>query len=128
VVEGADYDWVKPFLTEFVSAGLPSAEISSARFLDLMKPDKGRDYKTCFGTHFSISIGADGTVWECLNRRGIGPSWGNIFAEPLRVIWERRTDRRTCFDGCRMLCRNHEPLNKPLWAVLADPPENVEFA
>jgi hypothetical protein len=125
IMEGENYSWVAEAITMLRLFGNnPKVKWSQDKFADLLHKRGERTYKKCFSTAFTVSIGADGTVWECLNRRGITP-WGNIFEKDLEDILGTKEPRED-FTGCRILCRNHG-LNKTLWKVFGTPPEHGTF-
>jgi hypothetical protein len=122
IVPGDDYKWVEDFI-----AGLPiqayenpKIKISWYKFRDLASDNFGKNYTQCLATRFTACIGADGHLWECVNRRKIS-DLGDLRKERLRDCWNRfaQTPPRTCFDGCRELCRNHE-LNKTLNEIFVE--------
>ena len=127
IVPGADdYGWVPDAIEALKKA--ESAQVTWARykFEDLLEPIPGeRHYKTCYSTDFTASIGPNGDMYQCLNRRGVTVI-GNLLTESLEEIWARKAHTWTDFDGCRLLCRNHE-MNKTLDYLLGAEPRHASF-
>lgn len=122
-----DYSWVERAveILENVTATNPKVKATGYKFYDLLKADKGRDYKCCYSTDFTTAIGPDGECYECVNRRNI-TSLGNILEEGIEKIWARKNHVRTDMTGCRILCRNHQ-MNKTLWEKLGPSPLHENF-
>lgn len=125
-----DYSWVPQalrLLQEHPRMN-PQVKFAEYKFLDLMKPDFGRTYSKCFSTDFTCSVGPNGDMYECLNRRGYPDSiLGNLLVEDLEAIWRRKSRCRSDLSSCRILCRNHE-LNKTLYNHVFGPePEHANF-
>lgn len=124
-----DYKWVPDameLLREFYSDH-PQVRWAEYKFLDLLKPDTGRCYSECLSTDFTTIVGPNGDMYECLNRRGFPDSvLGNILTESITAIWDRKNHRRNSFEGCRLLCRNHE-MNKELFQILGPAPNHEAF-
>ena len=125
IVEGADYSWVQKAIDFFERFKHPQVKWARYKFLDLLKPDRGRSYKTCYSTDFTASIGPNGDMYQCLNRRGITVI-GNLLKEKLEDIWERKAHKWCDFAQCRDLCRNHEA-NKELNYLLGPAPQHASF-
>lgn len=123
-----DYGWIPQAMECFKEyENNPKVKWASYKFRDLMKPNGGRDYGSCYSTDFVAAIGPNGDVWECINRRGFSDSvLGNILSEDLADIWARKSHRRDDFAGCRVLCRNHE-MNKELFQILGPAPNHEAF-
>lgn len=103
----------------------PRVTFAEYKFLDLLKPDFGRSYNTCFSTDFVAVVGPNGDMYECVQRRG-RDVLGNLLREDLAAIWRRKARCRTDLSQCRLLCRNHE-LNKTLAYVLGPPVQHEVF-
>jgi len=125
IVEGADYSWVPKAIDFFERFNLPQVKWSKYKFYDLLRPDKGRTYSTCYSTDFNASIGPNGDMFQCLNRRGITVI-GNLLKEDLETIWKRKAHCWSDFKQCRDLCRNHE-MNKELSYLLGPEPLHANF-
>ena len=125
IVEGADYSWVGQAIEFFEAMNHPQVKWAKYKFLDLLKPDKGRSYSTCYSTDFSASIGPNGDMFQCLNRRGITVI-GNLLREDLETIWKRKAHTWCDFKQCRALCRGHE-MNKELSYLLGPEPQHANF-
>ena len=133
ILEGeTDYRWVANALELFNALEdmysaemLKKAKYAEYKFRDLLRPDFGRTYGTCVSTDFVAVVGPDGTLWECVNRRGKTPL-GNLLKESLSEIWSRKDHCRTEFEGCRILCRNNE-MNKELDYLLGPSPRHELF-
>ena len=130
IVSGADYSWAPKAIEAFEALErfdkLPRLRWASYKFYDLTRENRGRTYDKCRSTHFSISVGSKGEVWECLNRRGI-TNIGNLLEEDLETIWARKPQCREDLTSCRILCRGHE-INKTLHSIFGPAPTHVEFA
>lgn len=127
IVDGADYSWVQRAIEFFEVYEHPQVRWAKYKMYDLLKPDRGRNYRTCFATNFTASVGPNGDVYECLNRRGFADSViGNLVTEDIETIVKRKTHQRTDFTGCRILCRSHE-MNKELSYLLGPEPQHASF-
>lgn len=125
-----NYEWVPMalhLLKEHARQN-PQVKFAEYKFTDLMRPNFGRDYHKCFSTDFTCSIGPNGDMYECLNRRGFSDSiLGNLLTESLEEIWKRKARYREDLSQCRILCRNHE-MNKTLYhRVFGPEPEHSNF-
>lgn len=125
ILEGADYSWVKQAIKSLEKLDHPQVKWATYKFEDLLKPDKGRTYSTCYSTDFSASIGPNGDMFQCLNRRGITVI-GNLLKEDLETIWKRKVHAWCDFTQCRALCRGHE-MNKELEYLLGPEPLHASF-
>lgn len=125
IVEGADYSWVPKAIDFFKGVNHPRVKWAEYKFADLLRPDKGRTYQTCYSTDFNASIGPNGDMYQCLNRRGITVI-GNLLREDLETIWQRKAHTWCDFKQCRDLCRNHE-MNKELAYLLGPEPLHASF-
>jgi len=125
IVEGSDYRWAEYAIKFFEGFHHPQVKWAKYKFHDLLKPNAGRDYQACYSTDFTASIGPNGDVYQCLNRRGITVI-GNLLRETLEEIWERKQHVWKDFKQCRMLCRNHE-MNKTLYKLLGPEPHHANF-
>lgn len=82
-------------------------DTSRQKFLDYLDSAQGnRGYSTCRACRFIGVIGADGEVWQCVNRRGI-TSLGNLNSESLHTIWRNAPYSFPVDDDCRIMCRGH---------------------
>jgi MoaA/NifB/PqqE/SkfB family radical SAM enzyme len=122
-----DYSWVARAIEVLENVTAQDSRVKAAdyKFYDLLKSDKGRNYGCCYSTDFTAMVGPDGTMYECINRRNVSPI-GNLLAENLKEIWQRKQHKREDFDGCRILCRNHQ-MNKSLWNLLGPEPQHASF-
>lgn len=125
IVDGADYSWVPKAIHFFENFRHPQVKWAQYKFRDLMMPDRGRTYTTCYSTDFTASIGPNGDMYQCLNRRGVTVI-GNLITERLEDIWKRKRHTWCDFNGCRELCRNHE-MNKELFYLLGPEPLHAAF-
>lgn len=125
IVDGADYSWVPEAMELLESIRDPQVKWTKYKFQDLLRADKGRTYKTCYSTDFTASIGPNGDMYQCLNRRGI-TIIGNLLKEDLETIWRRKAHTWCDFKQCRILCRNNE-LNKELQYLLGPEPLHASF-
>lgn len=126
IVEGADYSWVSKAIHFFEGFKHPQVKWAKYKFYDLLEKVPGeRRYKTCYSTDFTASIGPNGDMYQCLNRRGITVI-GNLLEESLEEIWKRKKHTWTDFAQCRVLCRNHE-MNKTLDYLLGPAPQHALF-
>ncbi len=126
IVDGSDYSWVIQAID--LLAGCyknPQVKWAEYKFTDLLIPNAERGYTTCYSTDFTASIGPDGSMYQCLNRRGI-TTIGNLLTESLESIWKRKVHCWTDFAKCRLLCRNHE-MNKELNYLLGPEPLHATF-
>lgn len=122
-----DYSWVSRALEvlENVSRDNPKIKFTEYKFEDLLKKNGGRDYKSCYSTDFVAVIGATGDMYQCINRRNV-TKIGNLLEESLETIWKRKIHEWKDFEGCRILCRNHQA-NKSLWNLLGPAPMHENF-
>jgi MoaA/NifB/PqqE/SkfB family radical SAM enzyme len=124
-----DYSWVQEALDLLACLAVSNKQVKYAdyKFKDLLRPNFGRNYESCLSTDFVAVIGPNGDMYECVNRRGFPDSiLGNLLEEDLEIIWKRKSHKRDSFEGCRILCRNHE-MNKELYQLLGPAPLHESF-
>lgn len=124
-----DYSWIPEGLGVLQAFHKfdPRVTFADYKFTQLLQPDGGRNYKTCYSTDFTTCIGPDGAVWECLNRRGYEDSrLGNLLTEDLSEIWARKSRCRNDLTGCRIQCRNNS-MNRTLYQIFGAPIKHVNF-
>ena len=80
----------------------------------------GHNYPVCWWSRLQAVITPDGSLWTCVNRRGMdGDCLGNLHDEEFMSIWARHKEKEVD-SRCRALCRGHIPnltlneLAKPL--------------
>lgn len=129
LIMGTDYSWVEECLDMLSILAVSHPRMSQIKYADYKFKDLliggRRDYKTCYSTDFQAVIGPNGDMYECINRRKI-TTIGNILTEGLEAVWKRKLHERSDFDGCRILCRNHE-MNKSLYQLLGPAPQHASF-
>ena len=113
-----DYSWVHECMELLEEESLKNEKIkyTDYKFDDLLKPNYGRNYGECLSTDFWAVVGPNGDMYQCINRRNVTVI-GNLLKESLEDIWKRKIHKWTDFNGCRILCRNHED-NKELVYLL----------
>lgn len=98
--------------------------VTHYRFQDMMKENRGRNYKRCLSHHFQGAVGADGLVYICDHHKGEKDYvLGDLHKNSIQEIWKsfERTKAINFLDStdlsqCQDCCRNHE-LNKTLWHI-----------
>lgn len=121
VIETEQYRGWLPDILQSISVS-DKILVADYKFRDLLREDAGRTYTRCLAHNFMGIIGADGTVWQCVNRRyQDGFDLGNLEGQSFVEIWgsERRkqVNKGVTPSECPKLCRGHE-LNKFLDSVL----------
>lgn len=121
-----DYSWIPdamPVLAD-TQRRFPNVRYADYKFTRMEEP---REYGTCFSTDFTTCIGPDGSVYECLNRRGFDDSiLGNLLKEDLHNIWERKPRCRENLTNCRLQCRN-DRLNATLYKIFGEVDPHANF-
>jgi len=123
-----NYEWVKNaiFLLKQISHDEPRITWSEYKFNGLLNGGK-REYDVCLSTDLVALVGPDGTLYECVQRRGYADSTlGNLLTESLETIWRRKKHCRTELDSCRILCRNDQD-NVALYQLLGPAPKHAAF-
>lgn len=123
-----NYDWVENAiqLLKQLSHEEPRITWAEYKFNGLLNGGK-REYDRCLSTDLVAVVGPDGTLWECVQRRGYPDSaLGNLLTESLEDIWQRKSHCRTDLSGCRILCRNDQD-NVALYQLLGPPPKHHAF-
>lgn len=124
-----DYSWIPEGLEllDQASAYHSFVKFADYKFTQLLDADGGRNYQSCLSTDLTTIVGPDGTVWECLNRRGYEDSrLGNLLTEDLTDIWARKPRCRTNLVDCRIQCRNNST-NRTLYKIFGSPVQHVNF-
>jgi MoaA/NifB/PqqE/SkfB family radical SAM enzyme len=86
-----------------------------------------REYDKCLSTDLVALVGPDGSMYECVQRRGYPDSMlGNLLTESLEDIWRRKKHCRTDLTDCRILCRNDQD-NVALYQLLGPAPKHASF-
>lgn len=121
-----DYSWIPEGLKvlEETKRRWPKVRWTDYKFTRM---ESQREYDKCFSTDLTTCVGPDGTVWECLNRRGFPDSiLGNLLREDLSSIWARKSRCRTDLKDCRLQCRN-DSANRTLYKIFGEPIKHVNF-
>ena len=124
-----DYSWIRDALRvlDAMQKFNPQVKFAKYKFDDLLKPGAKRGYSKCFSTDFTASVGPNGDMYECLNRRGFSESiLGNLLVEDLETIWQRKARFREDLSQCRILCRGHE-MNKTLYKIFGEEIQHSSF-
>ncbi len=124
-----DYSWIPEGLAllQEVQDRNPQVKFADYKFTQLLDEDGGRNYSSCMSTDFTTIVGPDGTVWECLNRRGYEDSrLGNLLQEDFTEIWKRKSRCRTDMSSCRIQCRNNS-LNRTLYQIFGTAMQHESF-
>ena len=122
-----NYDWVENAIRLLKQlSDEPRITWAEYKFNGLLNGGK-REYDRCLSTDLVALVGPDGTMWECVQRRGYPDSaLGNLLTESLEEIWRRKSHCRTELDNCRILCRNDQD-NVALYQLLGPAPKHASF-
>ncbi len=123
-----NYGWVEKaiFMLKQMSSDEPRITWAEYKFNGLLNGGK-REYDKCLSTDLVALVGPDGTMWECVQRRGYSDSaLGNLLTESLETIWQRKKHCRTDLKECRILCRNDQD-NVVLYHLLGPAPKHSAF-
>ena len=122
-----NYDWVENAIRLLKQlSDEPRITWAEYKFNGLLNGGK-REYDKCLSTDLVAVVGPDGTMYECVQRRGYADSiLGNLLTEPLEDIWRKKTHCRTDLTNCRILCRNDQD-NVALYQLLGPAPKHANF-